>query len=167
MYLISLDMPYYMKLKKKEENLPLFKSTGVKIKKRTNLIAKLDRIFSIYIRLRDAMPNGYFKCISCGQFKKFEQADCGHLFSRTHMSTRFDEENCNAECARCNRFCSEHLIGYRKNLIAKIGEHRFDVLEWRAHQTKKWSDFELEAMINHYKKEAKKLSVEKGLKVNI
>lgn len=162
-------MPYYQKRKpkKKEESLPLFKSAGVKIKKKTNLVAKLDRIFSIYIRLRDTMPNGYFKCISCGQFKKFEQADCGHFFSRTHMATRYDEDNCNAECSACNRFSADHLIGYREHLIEKIGKNRFDILSWKAHQMKKWSDFELEAMINHYKKEAKRLSLERGIKVNI
>lgn len=142
--------------------MPLFDGK-VKIQRRTDYIKKLDRVFSEFIRLRDTMPNGMFRCISCGKIKPYSQADCGHYHSRTHMSTRFDEENANAECRACNRFCADHLVGYRKNLIAKIGEHRLDVLEWRAHQMKKWSDFELKELIKHYQAKIKYLKGEKGL----
>ena len=155
-------MYYLRKKKKKEKPMPLFDGK-VKIQRRTDYIKKLDRVFSEYIRLRDTMPNGMFRCISCGKIKPYSQADCGHYHSRTHMSTRFDEENANAECRSCNRFCADHLVGYRKNLIAKIGEHRLDVLEWRAHQTKKWSDFELKELIKHYQAKIKDLKGEKGL----
>lgn len=161
-------MPYYIKRKKKKEKpLPLFDKAGVKVKKRTNLIAKLDKVFSLYIRLRDTMPSGYFKCISCGHVKRFEQADCGHFYSRTHMATRFDEDNSSAECSFCNRFKADHLISYQTNLIKKIGIGRFELLGVKAHSTKKWCDFELEAMIKHYTSEVKRLSTEKRIKVNI
>ena len=155
-------MYYLRKKKKKEKPMPLFDGK-VKIQRRTDYIKKLDRVFSEFIRLRDTMPNGMFRCISCGKIKPYSQADCGHYHSRTHMSTRFDEENANAECRSCNRFCADHLVGYRKNLIAKIGEHRLDVLEWRANQTKKWSDFELKELIKHYQVKVKELKGEKGL----
>lgn len=155
-------MYYLRKKKKKEKPMPLFDGK-VKIQRKTDYIKKLDRVFSEFIRLRDTMPNGMFRCISCGKIKPYSQADCGHYHSRTHMSTRFDEENANAECRACNRFCADHLVGYRKNLIAKIGEHRLDVLEWRAHQTKKWSDFELKELIKHYQVKVKELKQEKGL----
>ena len=155
-------MYYLRKKKKKEKPMPLFDGK-VKIQRRTDYIKKLDRVFSEFIRLRDTMPNGMFRCISCGKIKPYSQADCGHYHSRTHMSTRFDEENANAECRACNRFCADHLVGYRKNLIAKIGEHRLDVLEWRAHQMKKWSDFELKELIKHYQAKVKDLKGEKGL----
>lgn len=158
---------YYLKKKKKEKKLPLFEKAGIKVKKKPNLIAKLDRVFSKYIRLRDVMPNGYFKCISCGQIKRFDQADCGHFYSRTHMATRFDEDNCSSECSFCNRFKADHLIGYQTNLIRKIGMGRFELLQVKANSTKKWSDFELEAMICHYTLEAKRLSSEKMIKINI
>lgn len=98
------DMPYYIKRKpkkKKEKELPLFEKAGIKVKKKPDLVAKLDKEFSRYIRLRDCMPNGYFRCISCGKIKPYEQADCGHYHSRRHMSTRFDEDNCHAECRYC------------------------------------------------------------------
>lgn len=148
---------YYLRRKKKKDNpLPLFDKAGVKVQKRTDYIKKLDKVFSEYIRLRDSM-NGYFRCISCGQIKPYEQADCGHYYSRTRMSTRFDEDNCHAECRSCNRFKADHLIGYQKNLISKIGQTKFDLLAFKANQVKKWSDFELKALIDCYQDKVKQL----------
>ena len=66
-------MPYYIKrtkAKKKDKPLPLFDKAGITIKKKPDLKAKLDKEFSLFIRLRDAMPNGYFRCISCGLHKQ-------------------------------------------------------------------------------------------------
>lgn len=156
---------YYLRRKKKKEEkpMPLFDNANIKIQRKVNYVARLDKVFSEYIRLRDTFPNGMFRCISCGKFKPYSQADCGHYHSRTHMNTRFDEDNCNAECKHCNRFVADHLIGYRENLIAKIGEHRFDVLSWKAHQTKKWSEFELKELIKHYKVKIAELKQKKGL----
>ena len=82
-------MWYYKKKKKKETA-----SQGGKTTRKPDLRAKLDREFSRYIRLRDALPDGTFKCISCGQVKDLSQADCGHYVNRRHMATRFDEMIC-------------------------------------------------------------------------
>lgn len=133
---------YYLKRKKKDKK-----------SRNTNLVAKLDKVFSEYIRLRDSKPYDfrYFKCISCGKIKPYDQCDCGHFHSRTHMSTRFDPMNANGECRACNRFSADHLLGYQKNLIAKIGQRNYDLLNIRAHETKKWHPFELEKMIEYYK----------------
>lgn len=126
---------------KKKKTLPTRKA----------LIAKLDRTFSRYIRLRDTHGGEYFRCISCGKIKPKEKADCGHFFSRRRLSVRWDEKNCHSECAACNRFDSEHLLYYRENLIKKIGQKEFEALEVRANQTSKISDFEIDALNTHYK----------------
>ncbi len=131
-------------------------------KRKPNLKARLDKEFSLYIRLRDCMPNGYFRCISCGQIKPFSQADCGHYFSRVHTATRFDEQNCHAECRYCNRFRADHLEGYRENLICKIGPKAFELLKLRAATVAKISDFEYEQLIKYYKAQNAKLKKEKN-----
>ena len=115
-------------------------------------VRKLDKVFSLYIRLRDSKPYGYkaFRCISCGQVKAFEYADCGHYYSRTHMATRFDEDNCHAECSYCNRFRADHMIGYRRNILQKIGEQRLALLDVRSRSKRKWAVFEIEALCKHY-----------------
>ena len=45
------------------------------------------------------------------------------------MATRWDEQNCHSECKFCNRFSADHLIAYQANLIRKIGQGRFDLLQ--------------------------------------
>ena len=150
-----------MKRKKTASDKPKKKSSP----SLSTLVDRLDTVFSRYIRLRDAMPTGMFRCISCGKIKPIEQADCGHFHSRTHMSTRFDEDNCHAECRYCNRFSADHIIGYRENLIKKIGEQRFTLLDIKAHETKKWSHFELEQLAKYYRALVQKLQKEKGIKL--
>lgn len=148
---------------KKSKKKPLFEKTGVTVKKKTNKKAKLDRVFSLYIRLRDAMPNGYFRCISCGQIKPFEQADCGHYINRQHMSTRFDEMNCNAQCRKCNRFMEGNIQGYREGLIRKYGENRVLLLEAKRNTIRRYSEFEYDTLIKYYSVLVSKLSKEKGI----
>lgn len=151
---------YYLKKKKPKKEV-LFE------KKRKQglapLIKKLDRVFSEYIRLRDSRSFGYkyFKCISCGMVKPYEQMDCGHFISRTHMATRFDEKNCNGECRACNRMSADHIIYYQRNLIQKYGEETVDMLIARGHSTKKWTAWELEILITHYKEEINRMTKER------
>ena len=146
-------MPYYIKRKNKKAHSG---SNGAKTRarKKPDLVKKLDRVFSLYIRLRDTMPGGYV-------------VDCGHFHSRRHMATRFSEDNAHAECRFCNRFSADHLIGYERNLIRKIGRQKFDLLNVKAHSACHYLDCELEEMIRHYTLEVKKLSTLKGIKVHL
>lgn len=157
---------YYLRRKKKSEGKEA-KGKTPKAKRKPNLVKKLDRVFSLYIRLRDAMPNGYVRCISCGKIKMFSDMDCGHFYSRTHMATRFDEDNCHSECKFCNRFSADHLVGYQTNLIRKIGINRFERLGVKAKSTCHWLDSELEEMIRYYSKKVDELSREKGIMVKV
>ena len=159
-------MAYYIRRKKKnnkEKPTPLFDAAGVKVKRQPDLKAKLDKEFSLFIRMRDTMPSGFFRCVSCGQIKPYEQADCGHYINRQHMSTRYDEMNCNAQCRKCNRFMEGNIQGYRQGLIAKYGEQRVLLLEAKKNQTRKYSDFEYRELIKYYNALWKKLKKEKGL----
>ena len=114
------------------------------------LIAKLDRVFSLYIRHRDS-KDGYFKCISCGRIEAYKQADCGHFVNRSYMSTRYDEINCNAQCRHCNRYKDGNTEEYRRGLLKKYGENAVDILEIKKSMTVKMAPFELEWMIGEYK----------------
>lgn len=155
---------YYLKRQKKEKKEVKFPESKVKTKSVSSLVRKLDKVFSEYIRLRDSKPFGYkyFKCISCGQVKPYEQMDCGHFIGRKNMATRFDERNCNGECEACNRFSSDHIIYYARNLEAKIGKDKVETLVAMGKGTKKWSAWELEILITHYKEEVKKMKQERG-----
>ena len=114
-------------------------------------IERLDIIFSQYIRKRDIGKG----CISCGKFITYEQSECGHYISRRHKSTRFDENNCHAQCKTCNDFEDGNIKGYRQRLIQKIGLEKVEELERRKHQTVKISESELDDLIKLYTKRIK------------
>lgn len=139
-------------LKKRKEGI---RSTS----DRSKALAKADKWFSLYIRLRDTKPWNfkYGRCISCGKLIPFGQGDCGHYNNRAHMSTRFSELNCNFQCRACNRFDEGNIQGYRRGLIKKIGLEKVEMLEAMKYQTNKLSVFDLNAIADYYKKEAKKL----------
>lgn len=70
----------------------------------SKLKAKLDNIFSQYIRLKYADKNGNVSCYTCGQIKNWKQMQNGHFVSRSHLATRFDEDNVRVQCVGCNVF---------------------------------------------------------------
>ena len=119
---------------------------------------KADGAFSLFIRTRDSQSyeGKAFRCISCGRVLPIEQADCGHYVNRQHMSLRFSELNCHAQCRKCNRFMEGNIQDYRKGLIEKIGEAKVLLLEATKHITNKISNFELELLTKHYLAETKK-----------
>lgn len=154
-------MPYYIKkkAKKKDKPLPLFDKAGVTVKKKPDYKKKLDEVFSKYIRLKYAMPNGMCQCISCGSFKHWKEIQNGH-----YMSTRFDEDNCRPQCVACNIFNQGNAQMYRRGLISQIGEQRVDLVEYRAKNTSKhYTDFEHKELIKYYSALVEKLKKEKGL----
>lgn len=67
-------------------------------------ITTADKWFSIYIRLRDIIYSHFSKCITCGSVFHWRDLDCGHFVHRDRPMTRFNEQNCHAQCKSCNRF---------------------------------------------------------------
>jgi len=123
------------------------------------LIHKLDKIFSEYIRLKNADENGVCTCISCGKKAHWKNMDCGHYIKRQFKSVRFNENNCWPQDRHCNYFLQGNDANYRKNLVKKIGEQKVLLLEAQKRVTKKWTRFEIEALIEHYTQEVKKLKL--------
>ena len=103
---------------------------------RAGAMRKADAAFSMYIRTRDSQEYGceQFRCISCGKVFPIDKADAGHYVNRSHAALRFSEENVHAQCRRCNRFDEGNIIGYRKGLLDKIGEHRLAYIEGNEHE---------------------------------
>ncbi len=132
--------------------------TGEKTQKsmKSKKIDRLNEVFSRFIRRRDC-GFGFGRCISCGKLIEFKGCDCGHYENRKHMALRFDEQNCNAQCISCNRFDEGNKSGYRRGLIAKIGEKATDMLEIRKHNVCHLSEVELDLLYSHYKAKLKQI----------
>lgn len=112
---------------------------------------KAQKIFNAWIRQRDS-ENGYFTCIACSKVFSTDNMDAGHYVPVKNGGIfRYHEDNVHGECKGCNGFDKFHLVGYRKNLINKIGLEKVEYLENNRHQVKKWTKSELEEIINKYK----------------
>lgn len=130
-----------MKTKKLEE-LPIKK-----------LKSKLDKLVSEYVRRRD---NGI--CISCGVKRNWKEMQNGHYISRSHQNTRYDLQNCNCQCPKCNVFMSGNYPSYTIQLQKRYGWDIVKDLKCRGDKLKSWKQKELIDMINSYKEKLKALN---------
>jgi hypothetical protein len=124
---------------------------------------KLWKVYSVYIRLRDADKNGMIRCITSGRMVHWKDADAGHFISRRHMATKYDERNVNAQSRHDNRFASGEQFKHSKAIDQKWGSGTADKLLVKSRTTSKMGSFEINALTEHYKKEVERLKSEKGL----
>lgn len=120
-------------------------------KEKQRLIKKLDKVFSLYIRKRDS-DDGAFYCCSCRQWKPDDQADAGHYINRSHMATRWREDNVHSQCRKCNRFEEGNAAGYTIFMLQRYGYPRIELLAAMSRETANWSESDLELMIKDYQK---------------
>jgi hypothetical protein len=113
-----------------------------KLPKRKTLKTKLDRIFSLYIRKRDAA------CVLCGST---QNPNNGHLFSRRALSTRWCEINCNQQCYPCNFRHTMDFYPYQNWFVKKHGQEAYDELYRKYRSTRKITRTEMVEMIEYYK----------------
>ena len=62
------------------------------------------KMFSLYIKLRDANEEGTCTCCTCGTRIEFDSPDCqaGHFLTSRSNSVLLDERIVHAQCERCN-----------------------------------------------------------------
>ncbi len=126
--------------------------------------AKLWKIFSLYIRLRDSDVNGYCRCISCEAVKHFKDCDAGHFVPKNKGNAiYFDENDVNSQCQYCNRYLHGNLYLYGKALEDKIGKKAVNELFRKSKSIKKYSDKEYLDLIDYYENEVKKLKQRKNV----
>lgn len=126
-------------------------STTKKEKSLLDLLKLATIVFNKWIRERDLETTGGY-CISCGIWNFREDIQAGHYMPSTYSQLRFNEFNTNGECETCNCFNPNHLVGYRKNLINKIGIKKVEWLEsHKIAEDYKWDKEQLLEIIKKYK----------------
>ena len=134
------------------------KKTISKLKK------ELDKWFSLYIRLRECSDTGSAVCFTCGKMAHYKTLQNGHFQSRRFMATRFDEENCQVQCVKCNMYSQGEQYKFGLALDSKYGEGTAEELEQISRSILKISRVEYEEKIVYYKSLVEKLKKEKGIK---
>lgn len=138
----------------KDRDKLLIPAGTLKRKSISTLQRELDKVFSEFIRRRDADKFGFISCCSCGKRVYWKQSHCCHFIGRQHISTRYDERNCHAGCNFCNTFDKEiHTYQYAKFIDKKYGVGYADRLLLKSRQQTKYTWLEYSAMIEFYKKQ--------------
>ena len=131
----------------------------------SKLKKELDKWFSLYIRLRDATDEGLCQCFTCGKVAHYKTGSmqCGHFQSRKYHSTRWNEQNCQVQCVKCNMFEQGEQWKFGLALDVKYGEGTSGDLEFAAKIILKKMRAEYEEEIRYYKSIVENLKKEKGI----
>jgi hypothetical protein len=129
-------------------------------KKTTSQLKKeLDKIFSLYIRNKYA-KNGQVKCYTCTAIKGILEIQNGHFVSRSHLSTRFSEDNVRPQCVGCNVFGGGKVSIFAINLDKELGEGTSMRLYKEAQEITKYYPYE--EKIKEYKEKLSQYANEKN-----
>lgn len=111
----------------------------------SKLKKKADKVFSDFIRERDN-----WTCFTCGTKGNRMNIQNGHYVSRMHMSLRYDERNCHAQCLSCNMFKHGAMDVYAIKLLAKYGDNILIDLQREKHKLSQWHRQDYERLIERY-----------------
>lgn len=116
------------------------------------LIKKADKVFSLYIRQRNADFNGVTECFTCGKKDHWKKLQCGHFMSRRHHSTRWHETNCQVQCSACNVFRYGEQYKFSVNLDATFGADTAQEMQTLSNKTVQYLAADLLQLIEYYQK---------------
>ena len=142
------------KNKKATENiepilLDIVKEYWVKVHKpQWNVTRKdlADRVFSEYIRLKNANKDWICKCVTCWAEMSYTDIQNGHFISRGNMRYRFSEINCHPQCYKCNCILSGNYQRYTFYMIDKYWMDKVqEMMDDKT--TKEYKQYEYEEMI--------------------
>lgn len=106
------------------------------------MMENADRAFSIFIRTRDK-----WRCVICGSTK---QVQCGHIIRRGKMNVRFNEDNCHAQCFKCNcrhEYWPEHYMAW---FLDTIGPSSFHTLYLESLTPRRFNREQLQRITDKY-----------------
>lgn len=139
------------------------KSTKKKAESRSQIVKKLDTVFSQYVRLSQSDSDGFGECITCGVRLFWKEAQACHFYTRGRYPTRWDEDNVKFGCYRCNVLLKGNYINYTKYMLDSYSREFIDELEYKSLNGEKTSTPDLREKIAYYKTEVEKLKSQKGI----
>jgi len=111
---------------------------------------QLDKIFSVFVRMRTADEQGYVTCFTCDKKDHWKKLQCGHFQSRRYLPTRFHEQNCQVQCVKCNMFMQGQQYAFSKLLDLRYQEGTSERLERLSRTTVKFMRCDYDELIKEY-----------------
>lgn len=119
---------------------------------RQRLRARLDALWSLVVRKRDARATGGL-CRICG----VRAIEVGyHLVPRGADATRWNLENGVGACHNCNRGEQMNRLAYREKHVVLFGVAKMEYLERESRRLARFSTEDLERIYDDLKKELQK-----------
>jgi len=112
------------------------------------LKAKCWKLFSKYIRMRDANSKGICTCCTCGKKDEWKRMQAGHFLAGRGLAILFDERGVHSQCSGCNIFKGGNPIEYFLFMEKKHGRKVIDDLLRLKNTTRRISDDEYMEMID-------------------
>ena len=120
-------------------------------------LSKLDKVFSEWIRQRDADEYGRVKCCTCDTVSHWCEMDAGHFVRRGNLSVRFDERNCHAQCRECNRVHDGRGFTHKLYIKDRYHRHAPYELDRLGRLDIKLMQFEIDEMVQEYREKIRQL----------
>jgi hypothetical protein len=125
---------------------------------RRALVAKLDKVFSEWVRRSAADSEGYAECFTCRKKLPWREMHNGHFALRQHKATRWEPLNAHPQCAYCNNYRAGEQYEYGKRLDEVYGPGTADSLMAASRRVAKWPEHQLKAEIARIQSALKILS---------
>lgn len=109
------------------------------------------REFSIFVRTRNASPDGINRCFTCPTYLHWKELQAGHFVRGRLNANLFDERGCQPQCHRCNIHFQGNVVVYYGAMRELYGQEVIDKLIQQNYQTKKWAPGELASLLEKYK----------------
>ena len=103
-------------------------------------------LISEWVRRKDANPDGYARCYSCGIVGHWKDMQAGHFVPGRTGAVLLNLEVIRVQCPQCNIFLHGNLGPFTLRMVDELGRAKVDELLKLRHQVKKWSRSELQAL---------------------
>jgi len=120
--------------------------------------SKLDKVFSEWMRRKDADENGMVKCVTCDAWEHWKDMDAGHFIPRGHLMTRWYDFNVYPQCIYCNRILDGNLEAYEEFLAEKYGPDILDELWMLSRTEAHFTQAEIDELVIYYKDKIKNIN---------
>jgi hypothetical protein len=114
------------------------------------LVKKLDKVFSLFVRLIHADKDGMVTCYTSGKRLHFKEAHAGHFLSRKFYVTRWDEKNVKVQSYAENIHSKGNPIEFQRRLENEFGREVIAKLIDKKYSPYKLQRIELQMMIEDY-----------------
>ena len=115
--------------------------------KKQKLKLRAWKLFSEWIRRRDADDDGYVSCVTCKKRAHWKEMQAGHFIAGRTLSLLFDPRNCHVQDYSCNVGRGGAYVEYFIYMENRYGREVIDELRKLKYQARKYGIGDYEMLI--------------------